>query len=353
MSTLSSIFDLIVKEVDSKSALVLSILGSIAVLFVVVNIIWLVCKSNYWSKMRNKSEYINDADRKTATTNYIKYALCTFVLFTEIMLVFLNAISQILTITTCSVTNYYPVMCPMFHRLIDSFVLIWLILPISTVNMLCLFLIEVIVNSKVDIDILRREIWKTFWLCIFAFAISETAFEMTFFTNIGNIITSVIEIYLCQKLYQIVKKLFIALKSKCIDYTFELKKFKHFRSQVRHFKWSSLVIGISFSTFIISNAVLRILESIDSILFDFIRPYLSESTYQSFTFIPRFGEKALTVIERISILNLALVYVAFNCILFITIMRQVLRYRRFMSRPFHIKLVDIRDGHIVYKRVPY
>ena len=283
----------------------LGILGFIVIPPAVVNIIWLVYKSIYWSKMRNKSEFINDANQKTATANYVKYALCSFVLITEVMFVFLNAISQILEVTPCLVTNYYPVKCSMLHRLIDSFLLIWLILPISTVNILCKFLIELLVNSNVDIDIIRREIWKTFWLCILAFAISETALELTLFNNTGIIITCVIQLYLCQELYKNVKKLLIALKSKCIDYTFERKKLKYFRSQVRHFKWSSLVIEISFSVFITSNAVLRILESIDSIFFDFIQPYLSESIYQSFTFIPRFWEFAFTVIERISILNWA------------------------------------------------
>ena len=215
-----------------------------------INALILARSSRYWYQVRNKAEFINDANYKTATMNCVKYGLCTLILVSEVVIATLLAAGDLLHHLSCDNDHEYQIQCVIeafIHQVVNSAVMSSLTIPLSLANMLSLFLVKVVADSKVDTEILRREVWITFWLSIIAFSICTTGMDIV--NMFGVIIVKIIHLYLCWVVYKSMKKLFVTLKSRCFDYTFEPKKLEYHRRQVRHYKWSSLIVGVWISRF--------------------------------------------------------------------------------------------------------
>ncbi|KAI6657192.1 hypothetical protein LOD99_15978 [Oopsacas minuta] len=353
-----NITDVIQTKFEQVVVYCITIPSMIGVIIGSINVVHLIRLSRYWYRMRNKTEHTNDGNYKTATVNYVKFGLSSLVLFSEILIVSLIAVGDGLHHISCGFSQEYEIQCMLtdfVDQIVDTFLLVWLIIPLSVVNMLSLFMIEVIGHSNVDTGILRRESMRTFWLCVCLFSLS--GIEIDVVNSIGVIVTKLIIIYICWIVYKSMKKLFIALKSKCLDYTYELENLAYFRSQVKHYKWSSLIVGLSGGGFFVSNAILKIHESIFEV-------YILIKSQQSFFSLVLHKElvsmqiyetvhTGLVIIERIFFVNWALVSTLLNCFLLIIFILQALWYRRSMSKPFHIKLVDSGNGYSVYKKVNY
>ena len=328
----------------------------IGIIIATINALILARSSRYWYKMRNKAEYINDANYKTATMNCVKYGLSSLVLISEVVIVTLLAAGDLLHHLKCNIP--YQIQCSIeafIHQIVNSAIISSLIIPLSLVNMLSLFLVKVVADSKVDVGLLRREAWITFWLKIIVFSICTIGMDIV--STFGVILAKTIHLYLCWVVYKSMKKLFITLKSRCLDYTFEPKKLEYHRRQVRHYKWSSLIVGVSCGGFILSNALLRIHESIGELylLIYYRQSYFSNEMFNELSDTPFYElvHYLLVLIERLFFVNWGFISMFLNLILFITFVRQALWYRRAMSVPFHVKMMGRENGRIQYKRVSY
>lgn len=330
----------------------------IGMILATTNALILARYSRYWYQMRNKAEYINDANHKTATMNCVKYGLCTVVLVSEVVIDSLLAAGDFLHHLPCDIAHQYQIECGIesfIHQLVNSAIISSLIIPLSVVSMLSLFMVKVIANSEVDTGLLRREAWLTFWLSIIAFTICSIGLDTV--TSFGVIFAKIIHLYLCWVVYKGMKKLFITLKSRCLDYTFEPDKFEFHRRQVRHYKWSSLIVGISCGGFVVSNSVLRIHESIGQLylLMYYRQSYFSLEMSAKLSDTPSYElvHYVLVLIERLFFVNWGFISMGLNLVLLITFVRQALWYRRAMSVPFHVKMMGRENGRIMYKRVAY
>ena len=324
----------------------------------VLNWFLLAYSSRYWKQVRNKATHVNDANYKTATVNYVKFGLSSLIILSEVFLILSQILIHALLEFQSHVIEYYHIEGHhaklMSYRYYEGITLILLIIPISLFNMLCAYLVQVVSNSNIDFHILHRECKRTFWLCILTMAL--TTVGNTLVALVGVIVTDIIHICYCWIVYKQLKKLYAALKSKCLDYLYEPKKRKIFSSQVKTFKWSALFVGIFAGAFIISNAVLTAYESIFKIVVYFLIPdsHISSSEYTHFHSVYKIGYSILAIIERISFANWGFISTLLNCILLFSFIRKALRYRQLMSKPFHIKLIHSDNGNrLVYKRVNY
>ena len=316
----------------------------------VLNCILLAYTSIYWKQARNKAIHENDVKYKTATVNYVKYGLSSLIIFFELVLTFDQFLGEVFK-KACA-TQYchlnYQIYNVIENQLINSSGYAFLTVVMSLFNMLCLFLVQVISNSNIDFHLLHRELKRTFWLCIFIVAFTTIGNDLV--NNVGIVITSIIQIYFSWSIYKQLRKLYTALKSKCLDYFYEPKKRKIFTSQVMTFKWSSLVVGIFGGGMIVSNAVLTVQRcTFGYVIFNLIPPDYSQVIY-GYTI----GITIIRIIERISVVNWAIVSTLLHCILLFTFIQKALKYRQLVSKPFHIKLMPRDYGQrLVYKRVNY
>ena len=316
----------------------------------VVNCILLAYTSIYWKQVRNKAINENDVKYKTATVNYVKYGLSSLIIFFELVSLFIQFLNQVCQ-KVCTM-KYSHINIPLYdviqYQLSPGFSFVFFTVVISLFNMLCLFSVQVVSNSNIDFHILHRECKRTFWLCILI--VTLTTIDNNFIEQVGKIVTSIIQIYFSWSIYKQLRKLYTALKSKCLDYFYEPKKRKIFTSQVMTFKWSSLVVGIFGGGMIVSNAVLTVQRcTFGYVIFNLIPPDYSQVIY-GYTI----GITIIRIIERISVVNWAIVSTLLHCILLFTFIQKALKYRQLVSKPFHIKLMPRDYGQrLVYKRVNY
>ena len=353
--TVSSIID---KEVDRVLIYLIAVPGFIGITIGLLNCILLAYSSRYWKQRRNKAGNVNDANYKTATVNYVKFGLSSLIIFLEIIIFLFQALIEVINFVSEKVSEYdhiesnvYSILRVQFH---EPITLVLAIVPLSLFNMLCLFLIEVTANSNVNFSILHRECKRTFWVCIFTIGLSVVGDALV--NRIGVIVIDIIQIYLCWLIYKRMRKLYITLKSKCLDYLYEPKEYKYFRSQATNFKWSSLIVGIFGGGLIISNALLTMYESIfrNILYFVVLRSHISPAMDAQIHSAYLIGYSIFGLFQRISLANWAFVSTLLNFILLFTFIQKAFRYRQFMSKPFHIKLMHgDTNRQLRYKRVYY
>ena len=353
--TVSIIVD---KEVGKVLYYLIAIPTFIGIPIGFLNCILLAYSSRYWKQVRNKAEYVNDANYKTATVNYVKFGLSSLIIFLEIILFLFEALIKVMNEIPKTVTDYYHIERDFYFKLRDQFsepiILVLAIVPLSLFCMLCLFLIKVIANSNIDFSILRRECMRTFWVCIVTIALSTVGNALI--NRTGVIVTDIVQIYFCWLIYKRMKKLYITLKSKCLDYLYEPKKYRYFRSQVTNYKWSSLIVGIFGGGLIISNAILTMYESVFKNVIYFLIPQSHISPAMSTQINSAFfiGYSIFGIIERISLMNWTIVSTLLNVFLLFTFIRKAYKYRQLVSKPFHIKLMHgDTNQRLIYKRVYY
>ena len=319
---------------------------------ILINFFILAFASKYWKQMRNKAENVNDANYKTATVNYVKYGLSSIILLIEIMLIISLGSSQAIEHLPCHILEYYLHEChfvSVYNKMVNTLTFVGLLLPLLVINMLSIFLIQVIAYSKVDFDVLRREGWIAFWVCIIAIALSGIGNHLI--SDIGTLMVSIFHIPLIYIFYKRSRKLYFSLISKCSDYAYEPKKLKYFRSQVANYKWSTIIVGISFGQYIVSNTILTIYVSIYKLIFTDLGISRLLSSQQH-TYYEIIHYKLLDLTE-ISLISWAFVSTLLNYVLLIMFVRKAILYRRFMSKPIHYKMMFSKNGRIAYKRVPY
>ena len=236
------------------------ILSSIGVSIASVNVMILVYISSYWYRVKNrrrKERVLNDSNYKDAMVNCVKYGISSSILFFEVVTFIFVIIPHFLKGDSCNNLENPTKHCGVItfvHHNMEYLTLAWFILPLCFINMLCLFFIELIAHSRVDIDILRYQGWKTFWLFTCTLAIGAIQNDITF--NIGVIITCLINISLCWIACKSAIKLFKSLKSKRLDYLYNPKALKYFTSQATNFKWSSLLVAIPCCSSLVVNRIL-------------------------------------------------------------------------------------------------
>ena len=345
-------------EVHRVLIYLIAIPGFIGITIGILNCILLAYSSRYWKQLRNKAGNVNDANYKTATVNYVKFGLSSLIIFLEIIMFLFQALIQFLNHVPGKVIEYYHIEINVYYTLrnqfYESITLVLAIVPLSLFNMLCLFLIEVTANSNVNFSILHRECKRTFWVCIILIGLS--AVGDTLVNSTGVIVTDIIQIYLCWLIYKRMRKLYITLKSKCLDYLYEPKEYKYFRSQAINFKWSSLIVGIFGGGLIISNVLLTMYESIfrNVLYFVVLRSHISPAMDAQIHSAYLIGYSIFGLIERISLANWVFLSTLLNFILLFTFIQKAFRYRQFMSKPFHIKLMHgDTNQQLRYKRVYY
>ena len=346
------------KEVDRVLLCLIGIPGFIGITIGFFNCIFLAYSSRYWKQARNKAGSVNDANYKTATVNYVKFGLSSLILFLEISLFLFQILIGVINPVPGNVIEYYHMENNVYIILREPFsesiTLVLAIVILSLFNMLCLFLIKVIANSDVDFSILRRECKRTFWVCIILIGLSAVGDALV--NSIGVIVTDIIQIYLCCMIYKRMRRLYITLRSKCLESLYEPKKYKYFCSQVTNFKRSSLIVGIFGGGLVISNVILTVYESIFKYVLYLLvlQSHTSPAMYTQIHSAYLIGHSILGLFERISLANWAFVSTLLNFILLFIFIKKAIRYRQFMSKPFHIKLMH-GDTHqpLLYKRVYY
>ena len=321
----------------------------------------LVYRSNYWYRVagrRRKERVPNNSDYKSAMVNCVKYGLSSSILFFEVVVVILVSISHFHNRESCNDLESSPLNCLVInfvHHTMEYFILAWAMLPLCFVNMLCLFFIEVVAHSRVDIGILRCQGWKTFWLFTCTLVVGAVQNDVTY--NIGVIITCVIEISLCWITCRSGRKLFKALKAKSLDYMYDPKELEYFTIQATDFKWSSLLVGLTCYSCIIANAFVRIHQSICRITmliayrkwhfsFDMMSQMESTPVYEYVRF-------PFYITDRVFTANWAVVSTLLNCFILVAFIQQALKHRRSMSKPFHMKLIPTDDGKYIHRRVNF
>ncbi|KAI6655587.1 hypothetical protein LOD99_2086 [Oopsacas minuta] len=318
-----------------------------------LNLTILAYSSRYWYQVRKKAEY-NDANYKKATVNIVKFGLSSLALFFEMALVLILAFDK----GVCRILysfQYKPE--GIINNFVTSSVLVGELTPILIINMLCLFLIDVLMHSRVDVGIIYYESWKIFWLCLITFALCTVASGIDIMNRFGFLITGIIQIYSLIVTSKHLKILYRVLKSKCIEYMYDPNKSRYFKAQMKNYKYSSLVVGISFCGFLISNAIIIIYESASRIviLLAYKQWYLSSEVEMYFggESTSEFFHELLGMVERVLFINWALISTLFNYLIFIIFIQKAISYRRFLTKPHHVKMVDIMNGHPIYKRVSY
>ena len=337
-------------KVESVIDFLIIIPYSVGVPLALVNFLILAYSSGYWKQMRNKAENINDANYKKATMNYVKFGLASLVLLMEILIVLLLALSVVIDSIPCNISEYY-LKCNLglLDDLLVPLIIVSTMLPVFVSNMLCLYLTQVIAKSNVEFGVLYREGWITFWVCITTFVLRAFGIELV--KDIGAILTGAINILLFYILCKRVRKLYLCLKSKSLDYLYEPKRLKYFRSQATNFKWSSLIIGISLGPFMILTAILTMYEGIFKLISKGLGfTNMMPTQFNTYLEIIHY---TLQEIADIALINWALISTLLNSILLLTYIRKLILYRRFMSKPVHYKMMYSEDCRIVYKRVSY
>ena len=317
------------------------------------NFVMLGNLSRYWYQIRKKCEDINDASYKTATVNVIKFWLSSLVLLLEMISVALYALNFALGHIIGNSSMYRP----FISHIIFSFIGVGEVLPLSTLNILCLFMIRVLKNSEVKVNLLGFGVRKFFWLYLTLFTLCTFGCEIELIRNIGIFIMTIGQIYVCWISCRIWKLLYETLKYKSLDYTFEPRKLAFFRAQVKRFKWGFLIIAVPAIGYLVSNAILLMYESISTIIIliahqqwnktDEIQSYFNENSLYELIHL------LIGQVERVLLCYWALISCLSNYLLFVMFLRKAYRYRRFLSKPIHVKLVDIQNGRMIYKRVDF
>ena len=317
------------------------------------NIVMLGNLSRYWYQIRKKCEDINDASYKTATVNVVKFGLSSLVLLSEMILVALYALKYALGY----IIGNYIMYNSFISQIIFSFIGVGEVLPLSILNILCLFMIRVLKNSEVKINLLSFEVWKIFWLYLTLFTLCTFGCEIDLMKNIGIFIMTIGQIYVCWISCRIWKLLYETLKSKSLDYTFEPRKLAFFRAQVKRFKWGFLITAAPAIGYLVSNAILLMYESISTIIIlithqqwyktDEIQSYFNGNTLYELIHL------LIGQVEKVFFCYWALISCLSNYLLFVLFLHKAYRYRRFLSKPIHVKLVDIQNGRMIYKRVDF
>ena len=328
----------------------------IEIIITTINALLLARKCNYWYRMRTKAEYINDDNYRTATVNYIKYGLCSLMLILEVVLFLSITVDDIGSTFECQHPDrVYCSLLITLQDLLHSYNSVSLIVLLSIFHMLSIFLINAIADSKIDTGILYRESWKTFWLCIAGFSLCGSGISTI--SNIGFIMTSVVHLYLLRKIIQRARKLFKTLRSRCMEYTHDARKFRYYRAQVRHYKWSSVIVCGSLGFSVVSIALWTIYSNTCKVFYSITSFQLGypDTLYSELQAILGYIiiTELLSTLQRISLVTWLLVSMLLNCILLITFIRQAFLYRRSMSIPFHVKLIDSDDRRITYEIVTY
>ena len=353
MSKLLNDTTLIHDKISSVFEVLIIIPYSAGIPVALVNFFILASLSSHWKQMRNKAENINDANYKKATVNYVKFALTSLALLMEILLVLTLALSQVIEHVPYHIFEYYSLQFKEGSTYIDGILntltIAGTMLPLFVVNMLTNFFIQVIAESNVDFGVLHREGWISFWVCIIVVAFCTFGNEAV--RQIGTFMTGAINISLCFIFYKRTKKLYITLKSKCLDYMYEPKKLEFFRSQAANYKWSSLVAGISLGGFMISDAVLTMYESMFKLIIYGLKiSHMEPAQFDTYYEIIHY---TIQIIEEIMLINWSFVSTLLNYLLLILFLRKAILHRRFMSKPIHYKMMQEENGRIVYKRVSY
>ena len=319
------------------------------------NFVILMYLSRYWYQVRKKCEDINSANYKTATVNVVKFGLSSLVLFIEMGLVALYALNYAIGSIIC--VKLECIYGSFTSHIMFSFIWVGQLLPFSILNMFCLFMIEVLKTSEVKVNLLSSESWKIFWLHLTMFILCTISSGIDLIANIGVFIMTIIQIYVCWISCRKWKLLFETLKSKCLDYTFEPKKFSFFRAQVKRVKWSFFMIAVPATAYLTSNAILIMYESISKeIILVTYRQWYFSNEMQACIYgnsLYEFIHLLISQVEKTLLLYWALISSLLNYFLFFLFLLKAYRYRRFLAKPIHVKLVDIHNGRTIYKRVNY
>ena len=334
-------------EIDLFLLYPIAIIYSTCIPILLINAVSLFYSSRYWNKARNTAG--NDSTFKTATVNYVNLGLSSLMLFLELVLVLTRALYKALVFFPCHHLELLDQQeCKVARQILEPFYNVGTLLLISIGIMLCLFMNEVITNSKIDFEILHQQARRTFWLCVFTFALCAVGNELI--GHIGVVVTDIIQIYLCWIFYKRMRNLYMNLKSKCLDYIYEPKKYRYFRSQAVSFKWCSLLAMPAIEIFIISTAILQIYTSVYFLIYQKNIHHVIHTNNWSLWMA---GLLTLGTIERISFLHWTLVTTLANYYLLFISVRKALKYRKLISKPIHYKLVQIEFGSYKYRRVSY
>ena len=311
--------------------------------------------ARYWYQVRRKCEDINGASYKTATVNVVKFALSSLVLLFEstaaVLYALKYALGNIVCIKSQCLDNSF------ISHIILSLIWVGEMLPLSILSMLCLFMINVLRNSEVKTNLLSFEVWKIFWLYLTVFTLCTIGSGIDLITNIGVFIMTVAQIYVCWISCRRWKLLYETLKSKCLDYTFEPTNLAFFRTQVRRLKWGFLIMAVPAIGYLVANAILIMYESLSkvTILVIYQQWCITDELHSYFNgnSVYEFIHELIGQVEKAFLLYWSLISCLSNYLLLFLIARKAYRYRRFLAKPFHIKLVDIQNGRSVYERVYY
>ena len=319
------------------------------------NFLILMNSSRYWYKVRKNCEYINSANYKTATVNVVKFGLSCLVLFIEMGLVTLFALNYAINSIIC--VKQQCISGSFIYHIMFSFIWVGELLPFSILNMLCLFMIEVLKTSEVKVSLLSFESWKIFWLHLTMFILCTIGTGNELIANIGVFIMTIFQIYICWITCRRWKLLYQTLKSKCLDYTFEPKNYSFFRAQVKRVKWSFFIIAVPSTAYLTSSAILIMYESISKviILVTSQQWYISNEMHARIygNSLYEFIHLLIGQVEQILLLYWALISSLLNYFLLFIFLLKAYRYRRFLAKPIHVKLIDVRNGRAIYKRVNY
>ena len=206
-------------------------------------------------------------------------------------------------------------------------------------------------------NLLSFEAWKIFWLYLTVFTLSIIGNGIGLIRNIGLFIMTIAQIYVCWILCRRLKLLYESLKSKCLDYTFEPTNLVFFRTQVKRFKWGILIFAVPAIAYLVSNAILMMYESVSKVMILVIHQqwYITDELQSHFkgNSLYEFIHLLIGQVEEAFLLYWSLISCLSNYLLLFLFIRKAYRYRRFLAKPIHVKLVDIQNCRLIYKRVYY
>ena len=334
-------------EIDLFILYPIIVIYAIGIPIILINVGLLAYSSRYWRKARDRAESLNDANYQKAAANHVKYGISSLVLLVELALVLMRGMFEVSARVLCYQIQYHQ-QCNIVLIILESSYIAGTLFEIRLINTLGLFLYEVILNSRVNCNILRQHCCRAFWLCVISFALCAIGNDAV--RHVGVLLTETVTIYFSWILYLTMRKIYTALKSKCLDYLYEPKKYRFFRSQVVNYKWRSIMFVFSAGIFIISTAIMRMYKG----LYILFQPnYLDDMMYTNVWSIWTAVLVALGMIGRMFALNWALVTTLSNYYLLSVYIWTALKYRRLISKPIHYKLVQIENGCRRYRRVSY